>query len=275
VRDDLAFIRAFARAVSSRERLAASTTCVLSVAAGAVGVSAWGLCGGGVWEALTGLAGAALACIGAARLALLLLHPPDASEAASWVEEARPELRDSLSTALEEGPFAAASARYAARRLEGLRPREFPPPDRRRGRLGRLRRPVLLAASALVFGSGAVILVTGRPGRRPEGVPAKAMSPVVDSAPPAEGVQVLPAEERSARRMRGPGRPSPESPAADPSAGARAGGRIRILVRPSPADLGRAGEGAQLSAEEILLNAPSGYERAVEEFLATGGGRGD
>ncbi len=186
---------------------------------------------------------------------LVLFHvafiAPGAARMADLVERSRPGLRDSLATALERGPYAPASAAYAAGRID--------PKPRLRGLAMKslVVWPALVAGSVLVLaGSVAVRGLSSRAGE--EGtVPLRSSKGLSLFPPPARAID-------GAEPSEGTGAGDPAEGAADRVPEAPAAGLVIRAVEPARA---APSTGRAATAADVLLSAPEGFERAVELFV--------
>jgi len=179
-----------------------------------------------------------VAFLGGRRLARALVRPPPVARVAAWIENAMPELRDTLATAVESGPLARVSAEYAAPRIEGARAGALLPAGERRGRAGLVAGAlgVLLAASVMA------LAVKAPSGQEPVTVePSRATGDV------HEGRSVEPRDAT----VEDADLPGP-----------------RLMLRAVVSTHDPLGDNGRVDAADILVSSPPGFERAVELFVA-------
>ncbi|MHC4250810.1 MAG: hypothetical protein ACYS9X_16920 [Planctomycetota bacterium] len=204
-------------------------------------------------------AGCGVAFLGARRLARAALRPPSSARAAAWIENAMPELRDALATAVEAGPLARASAEYAAPRIAGARAGALLPAPARRARAA------LVAGALAVLLAGSSAALWARPGARGPDPRAEAgRGPGTADEPGAPGIPKGPGAA-AVRDSDLPGLPA----AVDVVTAVGRARQMTLHAVAAPRD--HAPGVGSADATEVLVSSPQGFERAVELFMAGGG----
>jgi len=203
--------------------------------------------GAGALASLLFVASCGVAFLGGRRLARALARPPTVARVAAWIENAMPELRDTLATAVESGPLARVSAEYAAPRIEGLRAGALLPASERRDRAG-------LAAGALgvLLAASVMVLAVKAPG---EQKPMTVETPSAIGTATASGA----ADEKHSLE---PGNTTVEDKGLPGP---------RLMLRAVAATRAPLVEDGRVDPADILVSSPRGFERAVELFVTREG----